>query len=132
MGLLMDGDQADIVWTDPPYNVAINGKTGGIKNDDMDNSSFKAFLASAYDRLIDNMRDGAVIYVPHSDTQRVNFTREFTRAGFKLSQNLIWNKQAATLSRQDYNQKHESMLFGWKLGAAHHFSNDFTQRTVFD
>jgi DNA modification methylase len=70
-----------------------------------------------YDRLINNMRDGAVIYVSHSDTERVNFTREFTRAGFKLSQNLIWNKQSATLSRQDYNWKHESILFGWKPGA---------------
>ncbi len=132
MGLLMDKEQADIVWTDPPYNVAIEGKAGQIKNDDMADGDFKAFLASAYNQLIDNMRDGAVIYVSHSDTQRVNFTREFTRAGFKLSQNLIWNKQRATLSRQDYNWKHESMLFGWKLGAAHYFSNDFTQRTVFD
>jgi DNA modification methylase len=118
--------------TDPPYNVAIKGKAGQIKNDDMADGDFKAFLASAYDRLIENMRDGAVIYVAHADTERLNFTREFTRAGFKLSQTLIWNKQSAVINHQDYNWKHESMLFGWKLGAAHHFSNDFTQRNLFE
>lgn len=59
----------------------------------------------------------AVIYVAHSDAESVNFTHEFTCAGFKLSQTLIWNKQSAVLSRKDYNWKHESMLFGWKLGA---------------
>lgn len=129
---LMDGEQADMVWTDPPYNVAVTGVAGQIKNDDMADGEFKAFLAAVYDRLVDSMRDGAVIYVSRSDTERVNFTREFTRAGLKLSQNLIWNKHSATLSRQDYNWKHESILFGWKPDAAHYFSNDFTQTTVFD
>ena len=129
---LMNGELADIVWTDPPYNVAVTGVAGQIKNDDMADNEFKSFLASVYKMLANSMRDGAVIYVSHSDTERVNFTREFTRAGLKLSQNLIWNKHSATLSRQDYNWKHEPILFGWKPGAAHYFSNDFTQTTVFN
>lgn len=129
---LMNKELANMVWTDPPYNVAIDGGAGKIKNDDMADAEFKEFLAKVYDRLFENMEDGAVIYVSHADFERVNFTREFTRAGFKFAQNLIWNKQSATLSRQDYNWKHEPILFGWKLGAAHYFANDFTQNTVFD
>jgi DNA modification methylase len=129
---LMDGEKADLVWTDPPYNVAIKGKAGTIKNDDMDDHSFYNFLFAAYLNYYKNIKDGGVIYVAHADSERINFTKAFIDAGFKFSQNLIWNKNSATLSRQDYNWKHEPILYGWKEGAGHYYCQDFKQTTVIE
>lgn len=132
LALLMDTEQADLVWTDPPYNVAIKGKAGTIINDDMDATSFRGFLTQAYTRMHEAMRPGAIIYVAHADTERVAFTECFKAANLKLSQVLIWAKQSGTLSRQDFNWKHEPILYGWKEGAAHYFCRDFTLTTVID
>lgn len=129
---LMDGDKADLVWTDPPYNVAINGKAGKIMNDDMSDSEFRKFLDAVYARYFENMREGAVIYVAHADSERVAFTDCFVKANLKLSQILVWAKQSGTLSRQDFNWKHEPILYGWKEGAGHYFCKDFTLTTVID
>jgi DNA modification methylase len=129
---LMDGDKADLVWTDPPYNVAINGKAGKIMNDDMSDAEFRKFLNSVYARYFENMREGAVIYVAHADSERVAFTDCFVKANLKLSQILVWAKQSGTLSRQDFNWKHEPILYGWKEGAGHYFCKDFTLTTVID
>ena len=129
---LMDGDKADLVWTDPPYNVAIDGKAGKIMNDDMSDAEFRKFLDAVYSRYFENMRDGAVIYVAHADSERVAFTDCFVKAGLKLSQILVWAKQSGTLSRQDFNWKHEPILYGWKEGAGHYFCKDFTLTTVID
>jgi DNA modification methylase len=78
------------------------------------------------------MRDGAVIYVAHADSERVAFTDCFVKAGLKLSQILVWAKQSGTLSRQDFNWKHEPILYGWKEGTGHYFCKDFTLTTVID
>jgi len=129
---LMEGKKCDMVWTDPPYNVAIQGVAGKIMNDDMSDASFKDFLASVYSCYYLSMKDGAVIYVAHADTERVNFTQCFKESGLKLSQVLIWVKQAGTLSRQDFNWQHEPILYGWKEGAGHYFCGDFTRTTVID
>jgi DNA modification methylase len=129
---LMDGEKCDMVWTDPPYNVAIKGAAGTILNDDMSDESFKDFLRAVYSCYYLTMKDGAVIYVAHADTERVNFTQCFKDSGLKLSQVLIWVKQAGTLSRQDFNWQHEPILYGWKEGAAHYFCGDFTRTTVID
>jgi DNA modification methylase len=129
---LLEGGVADLVWTDPPYNVAIQGKAGTILNDDMAAGAFREFLDQVFQRYVEAMRLGAVIYVAHADTERVAFTDCFKRAGFKLSQVLIWVKQSATLSRQDYNWRHEPILYGWKEGAGHYFAGDFTRTTVIE
>jgi len=129
---LMDGKKCDMVWTDPPYNVAIQGAAGKIMNDDMSDASFKDFLTAVYSCYYLTMRDGAVIYVAHADTERVNFTQCFKESGLKLSQVLIWVKQAGTLSRQDFNWQHEPILYGWKEGAGHYFCGDFTRTSVID
>lgn len=132
VAILMGGAMADMVWTDPPYNVAINGKAGSILNDDMPDSAFAEFLFEMYTAMYENMRPGAVIYVAHADSERVNFTQQYVAAKFKLAQVLIWAKQSATLSRQDFNWQHEPIIYGWKPGAGHYFCGDFCLTTVID
>ena len=129
---LMDGDKADLVWTDPPYNVAVDGKAGKIMNDDMSKSEFRKFLQAVYAMYFENMREGAVIYVAHGESERAAFSDCLVEAGLKLSEVLIWVKQSGTLSRQDFNWKHEPILYGWKEGKGHHFCGDFTLTTVID
>jgi DNA modification methylase len=129
---LMAGGKADLVWTDPPYNVAIDGKAGTIMNDDMGDSQFRDFLLAVYGCYFAVMREGACIYVAHADSERANFTQAYKDSGLKLSQVLIWVKQSATLSRQDFNWQHEPILYGWKEGAGHYFCGDFTRTTVID
>lgn len=129
---LMAGGLADMVWTDPPYNVAVDGKAGTILNDDMGDPEFRAFLAAVYRRYHEAMRPGAVIYVAHAESERANFTTTFLAAGFKLSQVRIWVKQSATLTRQDFNWQHEPIIYGWKEGAGHYFSGDFTKTSVLE
>lgn len=129
---LMAGELADFVWTDPPYNVAIKGKAGKIMNDDMSNEHFSSFLMDIYKSYYAFMRDGAVIYVAHSEGERIAFTEQFVKAGLKFSQNLIWVKQSGVMNRQDFNYKHEPILYGWKEGAAHYFCEDYTRTTIID
>lgn len=132
---LMNGHQADLVWTDPPYNIAYVGKTKEkmtIANDSMADAAFRDFMAAVYTRYFDAMKPGAVIYVAHADTERVTFAQQFAAAGLKLSQVLVWVKQSATLSRQDFNWRHEPILYGWKEGAGHYFCGDFTRTTVIE
>ncbi len=129
---LMDGEKADMVWTDPPYNIAINAKAGKILNDDMSAQDFATFMNMIYTNYFCVMREGAVIYVAHSEFERATFTSEFVKAGFKFAQNLIWVKHSATFGRQDFNWRHEPILYGWKEGAGHYYCKDFTQTTVID
>ena len=117
---LMDGEKADICWTDPPYNVAYESKLAGkIKNDDMNNDEFKQFLLDAYISMFSVMKEGAPIYVAHADTEGLNFRDSFIKAGFKLSGCLIWRKNSLVLGRSDYQWMHEPILYGWKPGSKH-------------
>ncbi|WP_405124284.1 DNA modification methylase [Pseudomonas alloputida] len=132
LGYLMQGDQADLVWTDPPYNVAYETKAGSIQNDDMSDQQFYEFLLGFYQAAIAVTRPGGAVYIAHADSEGLNFRRAMIDAGWLLKQNLIWVKSSATLSRQDYNWRHEPILYGWKPGAAHYYCQDFTQTTVVD
>lgn len=142
---LMNGEMADLVITDPPCNVNygdkaeflekyLDGKghrvTSQIQNDNMDNASFYSFLLSAYQGASEFMRAGAAIYVFHAESTGHIFRQAFIDAGLKLAQCLIWEKNAFVLGRQDYQWRHEPVLYGWKEGMAHYFINDRTQDTV--
>lgn len=127
---LMDGALADVVWTDPPYNVAYEGTAGRIKNDAMSDAAFLEFLQVAFARLAAVMRPGAAIYVAHADTEGLSFRRAFVEAGLKLASCLIWRKDALVLGRSDYQWIHEPILYGWKPGAAHAFYGGRKQTTV--
>lgn len=129
---LMAGEPAALVWTDPPYNVAINGAAGKIKNDDLSAADFDDLLAGAMSAAFATLRKGGSIYVAHADSERLAFTEAFTNAGFKLAGLIVWRKNAMTLSRSDYQWQHEPILYGWKPGAAHRWFGGRKQRTVLD
>lgn len=141
---LMKGEMADLIITDPPYNVNYGDKAemldtylqkghrnnSRIKNDNMNNESFYSFMLQIYQSAYEFMREGAAIYVFHAESTGHIFRQAFLDAGLKLAQCLIWEKNAFVLGRQDYQWRHEPCLYGWKEGAAHYFINDRTQDTV--
>jgi DNA modification methylase len=140
---LMDGRAADVMVTDPPYNVdygsAIIGKNksktraeSSIANDNMSDDDFYQFLLAFYKAAYGVMKKGAPLYVFHSTKETVNFTRAMEEAGFKYAQTLVWLKNHFTLGRQDYQWIHEPILYGWKEGAGHYFIGDRNLPTVFE
>lgn len=130
---LMDGQKANLIVTDPPYNVDYTGKTKEalkIENDKMDNDSFYEFLLEAHKRMYEVAADGASLYVFHADSEGLNFRKAFIESGFKLSQCCIWAKQAMVMGRQNYHWMHEPVLYGWKPTAAHYWNSDRKQTTL--
>ena len=133
MAVLMDGKKANLIVTDPPYNVDYVGKTKDalkIENDKMDNDSFYNFLFDAYSRMYEVAQDGASIYVFHADSEGLNFRKAMIESGFKLSQCCIWAKQAVVMGRQDYHWQHEPILVGWKPTGKHYWNSDRKQTTL--
>jgi len=142
---LMNGRKADLVVTDPPYNVNYGDKaemldqyekghrnTTRIINDNMSDASFYKFLFDFYKQMISNLKEGGSYYIFHSDTEGYNFRKALKNNGITIKQCLIWVKNSLVLGRQDYHWRHEPVLYGWKPGAAHYFINDRTQTTVID
>ena len=132
---LMDGKLADMIFTDPPYNVAYEGKTKEaltIQNDEMGDKQFYEFLLAAHNNMAMVTKDGGAIYVCHADSEGLNFRNALVEAGFLLKQCLIWVKQSMVMGRQDYQWRHEPILYGWKDGGSHYFTDDRTQTTVWE
>lgn len=130
---LMGGCKADMLLTDPPYNVDYEGKTKDklkIKNDKMNNVDFRQFLADAFTNADMVMKPGAVFYIWHADSEGYNFRGACFDAGWTVRQCLIWNKNSMVMGRQDYQWKHEPCLYGWKDGAGHLWAADRKQTTV--
>lgn len=132
---LMGGELADLLLTDPPYNVAYEGGTKDkltIANDNMDDTSFLAFLSDVFANAVKAMRPGAAYYIWHADSKGWEFRSALKSAGLTLRETIIWVKNTIVLGRQDYQWRHEPCLYGWKDGAAHYFINDRTWSTVFE
>ena len=132
---LMDGQQADLWITDPPYNVAYEGKTKDaltIENDSMSDSDFRQFLRDCYSAADAVLKPGAAFYIWHADSEGYNFRGAAKDVGWQIRQCLIWVKSTLVMGRQDYHWKHEPCLYGWKDGAAHTWNTDRKQTTVLE
>lgn len=130
---LMGAEKADLWLTDPPYNVAYEGKTKDalkIDNDSMSDSSFREFLIKAFSAAVEVLKPGACYYIWHADSEGYNFRGACFEVGLKVRQCLIWNKNSLVMGRQDYHWKHEPCFYGWKDGASHLWSTDRKQTTV--
>ena len=146
VGILMGGQEADLIITDPPYNVDYEAKDKSLEkrykrnttrknneilNDKMDEGAFYSFLFQIFGNLHDAAKKGAAVYVFHADSEGLTFRQAFDAAGFKLAEVLIWEKNQFVIGRQDYHWRHEPILYGWKEGAGHYFIDDRSQDTVF-
>lgn len=130
---LMDGEKADLLLTDPPYNVAIENSAGlTIQNDNMSDTAFYEFLYSAFSVANSAMREGAGFYIWHGESEGFNFRKACNAVGWNLKQCIIWVKSQITIGRQDYQWKHEPCLYGWKSGGGHYFIKNRKQATVID
>lgn len=132
---LMNKQEADMILTDPPYNVDYEGKTSEalkIENDNMSETEFYNFLLDSFKNMYDVVKHGGSVYVFHADTEGLNFRNAFKSCGFKLAQCLIWVKNTFVMGRQDYQWRHEPILYGWKEGAGHYFTDDRKQSTVLE
>lgn len=129
---LMNNQEADMLLTDPPYNVDYEGTAGKIENDNMNETEFYNLLIDAFKNMHSVAKSGCPIYVFHADTEGLNFRNAFKNAGFKLAQCLVWVKNTFVMGRQDYQWKHEPILYGWKEGKAHYFIDSRSQNTVLE
>ena len=140
---LMNGVKADMVMTDPPYNVDYSSKNEmlnfsdkgshiqkPIENDKIDN--FEKFIYDAYKNMVNNTKDGGAFYIWHSEKEDIAFKEQLIKAGVYIHQTLIWVKNNFVLGRMDYQPKHEPCLYGWKEGAGHYFVDDRSQSSVIE
>jgi len=145
VAILMDGQKADLLLTDPPYNVEIVGGSHGesieerlkkgaltIQNDKMSNDDFAAFLHNVFSSANSVMKNGACFYVWYASREVINFQSSLNDSGLEVKQELIWNKNNLVMGRQDYQWKHEPCLYGWKEGGSHNWYGDRKQTTVID
>ena len=132
---LVNGEKIDLYVTDPPYNVAYEGKTEEamtIQNDSMDDASFRQFLRDAFSVANQHLKLGGAFYIWHADSEGLNFRAAVKETGWLLKQNLVWVKNSIVLGRQDYQWKHEPCLYGWKDGASHYFIDNRSLATVIE
>ena len=130
---LMDGRKANLVLTDPPYNVGFESSSGlKIKNDSQKSEQFYNFLLSAFRSVADNLESGGSAYIFHADTEGENFRRAFREAGFHLSGTCIWVKDSFVMGRSPYQWQHEPILYGWLKTGAHKWYAGRSEATIWN
>ena len=130
---LMNGKQADLLFTDPPYNVNISNSQGmTIENDNMNDAVFKSFLMDAFKNASQSLKIGGAYYVWYASREHINFETSLNENGLPVKEQLIWVKNSFTFGRQDYKWKHEPCLYGWKEGASHYFVEEYNHPTVIE
>lgn len=129
---LLGDKKANLVVTDPPYNVDVEETAGKILNDNMSDGDFYQFLYSMFTQVENHMETDASIYVFHADTEGLNFRKAFKDAGFYLSGCCIWKKNSLVLGRSPYQWQHEPCLYGWKKKGKHQWFSDRKQTTIWE
>ena len=130
---LMDGKKANLIVTDPPYNVAFKSGSGlSIQNDSMENGEFYAFLYNSFQNMAAHLEKGGAAYVFHADTEGLNFRKAFVDAGFHLAGVCIWVKNSLVLGRSDYQWQHEPVLYGFLKNGKHPWYSDRKQTTIWN
>lgn len=129
---LLGDTKANLIITDPPYNVNYEGSAGKIKNDNMASEKFYQFLLDAFSCMEKVLADDGSIYVFHADTEGLNFRRAFADAGFYLSGCCIWKKQSLVLGRSPYQWQHEPVLYGWKKKGKHQWYTGRKESTIWE
>lgn len=133
VNLLMNGVKANLVVTDPPYNVAYQSADGkSIQNDSMGDEAFYEFLLAAFKNMASHMAEGGSAYIFHADTEGLNFRRAFKEAGFHISGVCIWVKNSLVLGRSPYQWQHEPVLYGWLPNGKHKWFSDRKQSTIWN
>ncbi|NRA37015.1 MAG: ParB N-terminal domain-containing protein [Planctomycetes bacterium] len=135
LDMLLDNELVSLLLTDPPYNVAYQGKTKEqltIDNDAMSADDYKLFLKHIFKAAHDHMAEGASFYIWHADSWGQIVRSACEDVGLKIRQCLIWKKNSLVLGRQDYHWIHEPCLYGWKEGAAHTWMSDRSQTTILE
>ena len=130
---LMGDKKANLIITDPPYNVSFKSSSGlTIQNDTMQNNDFLAFLQTAFFNMAAHMEKGGAAYVFHADTEGLNFRKSFIDAGFHLAGVCIWVKNSLVLGRSDYQWQHEPVLYGFLQNGKHPWYSDRKQTTIWN
>jgi site-specific DNA-methyltransferase (adenine-specific) len=132
---VMADAKADLLLTDPPYNVGYEGKTAEkltIANDTMDSAAYRKFLGSAFTAATKHLKPGSSFYLWHADLAGLDVRLACDESGLTVRQCLVWVKSVHALGRQDYHWRHEPCLYGWADGAAHTWLSDRTQTTVLE
>ena len=131
---LMNGNLANLLLTDPPYNVNYKSKSTNmqIQNDNQNEDSFYQFLYDSFSNIYSFLKDDASFYVWYASKEVVNFSNSLKNAGFDVKQELIWNKNSHVMGRCDYHYKHEPCLYGWKASKKHNWYGNRKQTTVVD
>lgn len=133
MAALMDGKKANLIVTDPPYNVAFKSGSGlSIQNDSMENGEFYTFLYNSFQNMVEHLESGGAAYVFHADTEGLNFRKAFVDAGFHLAGVCIWVKNSLVLGRSDYQWQHEPVLYGFLKNGKHPWYSDRKQTTIWN
>ena len=130
---LCNGEEMDLLYTDPPYNVDVSNSDGlKIANDNMPDAEFKRFLTTAFENASKNLKKGGAFYIWYADSEDLNFRTACKENGLDIKQCLIWVKNGFNFGRQDYKWKHEPCLYGWKEGASHYFVEEYNHPTVIE
>lgn len=130
---LMEGKKANLILTDPPYNVAFKSSDGlTIQNDSMGNNDFYNFLYSSFKNMAEHLENGGAAYIFHADTEGLNFRKAFIDAGFHLAGCCIWVKDSLVLGRSDYQWQHEPVLYGFMQNGKHPWYSDRKQTTIWN
>ena len=130
---LMNNEEADLLLTDPPYNINVSNSKGmKIENDNLEKEKFIEFITNCLSNAKEHMKEGAVFYIWYADTSALEFYTALKNVDLQIRENLIWVKNKFILGRSDYHWRHEPCLYGWKDGKAHYYVNNRKQSTVID